>query len=272
MMKNVLVISGSPRRRGNTCKITQLVEEELAALGDVAFEYLALKELNLGYCRGCLVCMKKGEEHCPCRDDSIMVRDKMIAADGIIFTSPVYVHTVTALMKNFYDRFSYLCHQPRFRDKAAMFIVTTELSGGEETLEYMRFPAFAWGLKISASLDVVYPGFTNGGEYRDHMLQRISRAAGNFYSDLVLDDRKPMFRELMFFNLMKTKVTLHRNFLPADYNYWQQQGWLDRDFYSEQGVPRLQSAIARIMVKLKVKKMLKSSGLEATSEIRLLNT
>jgi multimeric flavodoxin WrbA len=254
-MKNILVISGSPRPTGNTYKITKLIEEQMADLGDVQFEYLMLKKLNLKYCRGCLVCMKKGEERCPCKDDSILLRDKMLAADGIMFISPVYVHTVSALMKNFYDRFAYMCHQPRFRDKAAMFIVTTELTGGKETIEYMRFPAFAWGFKMCADVEVVYPGFKNGGKYREKMLAQISRAAREFHSALISNHRKILFRELMFFNLMKTKVTLHKDFLPEDYQYWQSNGWLNQDFYSKNGIPKLKSAVAKNLVRMKVKKM-----------------
>lgn len=261
-MKNILVISGSPRPTGNTYKITKLIEEQMAGMGDVQFEYLMLKKLNLKYCQGCLACMKKGEERCPCKDDSILLRDKMLAANGIIFISPVYVHTVSALMKNFYDRFAYMCHQPRFRDKAAMFIVTTELTGGKETLAYMRFPAFTWGFKMCADVEVAFSGFKNGGKYREKTLKQISQAAKDFHSALISDDRKILFRELMFFNLMKTKVTLHKDILPEDYHYWQRQGWLDQDFYSEKGIPKLKSAMAKTLVRFKVKKMLKSCGLE----------
>jgi len=267
-MKNVLIISGSPRRRSNTFKITKLVEEQMTELREMNFEYLALKDLNLAHCRGCMVCMKKGEDSCPCKDDSIMLRDKMLAADGMIFISPVYVHTVSALMKNFYDRFAYMCHQPRFREKAAMFIVTTELTGGEETLQYMRFVAFTWGFKLSTSLEVVYSGFVNNGKYRDQTMDRITQAARDFHSDLISPDRSPMLRELMFFNLMKSKVTLHRDLLPADYLYWKRQGWLDAKFYSDKGIPRLRSAVAKILVKRKVRKLLKSRGLEVVSGIR----
>ena len=265
-MKNILVISGSPRPTGNTYRIARLVETEMAARGEVAFEYLSLKRINLSYCRGCLVCMKKGEEKCPCRDDSIMVRDKMLSADGIIFISPVYVHTVSALMKNLYDRFAYMCHQPRFRGKPAMCIVTTELTGGQETLEYMRFPALAWGFTICDSLEVVYPGFMNGGKYRDRTLKRISRAAEVFHSALEVGERRPTFRELMFFNLMKTKVTLHKDFLPADHDFWKRNGWLEKDFYSEKGLPRFRSALARFLVGLKAQKMLRSKGLKRGQE------
>ena len=262
-MKRILVISGSPRPNGNTYKITKLVEEQMTALGDVAFEYIFLGKLNLKYCRGCLLCMKKGEERCPCKDDSILLRDKMLAADGIIFISPVYVHTVSALTKNFYDRFAYMCHQPRFRDKAAMFIVTTELTGGKETLEYMQFPAFTWGFKMGPALDVVYPGFFNGGAYKERILTQISNAARDFHALLTATDRSLLFRELMFFNLMKTKVTVHREFLPEDYNYWKRQGWLDMEFYWEKSIPWLKGFMARTLVKLRVKKMLKAIGMEA---------
>ena len=262
-MKKVLVISGSPRPTGNTYKIAKLIEEQMAAMGDLEFEHLSLNKLDLKFCRGCLACMKKGEEKCPCKDDSIMLRDKMLSADGILFISPVYVHTVSALMKNFYDRFAYLCHQPRFRDKAAMFVVTTELTGGKETLEYMRFPAFTWGFKLGASLEVVYPGFLNGGRYRRQILHEISQGAEAFYAALAKQERKPLFRELMFFNLMKTKVTVHKDFLPADYRYWERTGWLQMDFYSEKGLPKFKSTMAKFLVRRKVKSMLHSKGLHA---------
>ncbi len=267
-MKNVMVISGSPRPTGNTYQIAKAIEKEMAAMGDVEFEYLTLKKINLQYCRGCLVCMKKGEEKCPCKDDSIMLRDKMLAADGILFISPVYVHTVSALMKNFYDRFAYMCHQPRFRDKAAMFVVTTELTGGKETLEYMRFPAFTWGFKMCASLEVVYPGFLNGGGYRTKVFDQIFKAAEDFHRALTKQKRKPLLRELMFFNLMKTKVTLHKDFLPSDYQYWEKKGWLEMDFYSEKSLPKVKNAIAKFLVRRKVNNMLHSKGISAAPEKR----
>ncbi len=262
-MKNILVISGSPRPTGNTYKITKLIEEQMTGLADVHFEYLMLNKLNLKYCRGCLTCMKKGEEKCPCKDDSILLRDKMLAADGIIFISPVYVHTVSALMKNFYDRFAYMCHQPHFRDKAAIFVVTTELTGGKETLEYMRFPAFTWGFQICGSLEVVYPGFLNGGRYKEQILNQISQVAKDFCTALTGRERKPLFRELMFFNLMKNKVTLHRDFLPADYNYWERKGWLSKDFYEENSVTKYKKILSKFLVGRKVKKMLHTKGLDA---------
>lgn len=41
-MKQILVISGSPRPAGNTYKIMKLLEEKVCALGEATFEYLSL--------------------------------------------------------------------------------------------------------------------------------------------------------------------------------------------------------------------------------------
>jgi multimeric flavodoxin WrbA len=64
-MKKVVVVSGSPRPKGNTYKIIKEIEGEMTRDNDVSFEYLSLKRLNLAYCKGCLRCMKKGEAFLP---------------------------------------------------------------------------------------------------------------------------------------------------------------------------------------------------------------
>ena len=261
-MKKVLVISGSPRPKGNTYRVTSLFEEEVNKLGDVEFEYLFLTKTGLKYCRGCLNCMKKGEEHCPCKDDAVAIRDRIAGADGVVFISPVYVHTVSALMKNFYDRFAYMCHQPRFMGKPAMLIVSTELSGGKETLDYMEFPAFTWGFRIAGKLDVVYEAFLHEGKYRDIILGKIRSSAAGFYQVLNAHWLQPKFKELMFFNLMKTKVTLHRDMLPHDYRYWKDRGWLDLAFYYDINISPLKTRLAKMLVGMRVRSIIKEYGFE----------
>jgi multimeric flavodoxin WrbA len=186
----------------------------------------------------------------------------MLSADGVVFATPVYVHTVSALLKNFFDRFAYMCHQPRFHGKSAMFVVTTELSGAEETLEYMRFPAFTWGFHLSCDLDVVYNAYLEPGKYHDMVTHRISKVARKFYQDMTLPLGAPTFRELAFFHLMRHKVTFHKEMLPYDYQYWKEQGWLSRSFYEENDIPSLKNGLARLLVKRKVKRLLRTYGLE----------
>ena len=181
---------------------------------------------------------------------------------SIIFISPVYVHSVSAIMKNFYDRFAYMCHQPRLIDKPSLLIVTTELSGSAETLKYMEFPAFTWGCKIIDSLDVVYDSFKNEGNYRLKTLERISKLSKKFYLAIESPDPRPTFKDLVFFNLMKIKVSLHRNLLPKDYLFWKENSWLNSNYYHENNSPILKRQVARLAAKVKTNKIMKEYGLK----------
>ncbi len=60
-------------------------------------------------------------------------------------------------------------------------------------------------------------------------------------------------------------VTLHRKLLPRDYQYWEETGWLDKEFYNEDNIPGFKKALAKTIVKLRVKKLVKSSGMEKMS-------
>lgn len=65
----ILVVMGSPRK-GNTYRAAERIRELMEVHGPVEFEYLWLRDTNLSPCRGCAVCVAKGEENCPNRDDA----------------------------------------------------------------------------------------------------------------------------------------------------------------------------------------------------------
>ncbi len=69
----IVAIIGSPHK-GNTLKITQQVEENMKNLGDVKFDYLFLKDIDLKQCTGCFNCLRNGKEFCPLKDD----RDRIL--------------------------------------------------------------------------------------------------------------------------------------------------------------------------------------------------
>ena len=191
---NVLAIMGSPKKKGNTYKVTRKVEEQMKQLGDVEFEYVFLKDLDLKTCRGCQICFDKGEELCPLKDDRSMLEEKMQKADGVIFTSPNYVFNVSGLMKNFMDRFGYVCHRPRFF-KNAMALTTSGVGGSRLSLMSLKTPTQIWGFNVVSSLGVV----TNGDPKSDlstpveKVNKRVKKAARKFYNSLSTEKPKPGF-------------------------------------------------------------------------------
>jgi len=51
----ILAIMGSPHK-DNSLRATQQIEERLAGFGDVEFDYVHLKDVELKPCKGCFVC------------------------------------------------------------------------------------------------------------------------------------------------------------------------------------------------------------------------
>ncbi len=98
-MSTVLGICGSARKKGNTAT---LLLEALNAAG-MESELIFLSDLTIGFCTGCLSCVKnKGE--CVKDDDMQGLLDKMIEARAIVLGSPNYYYDVSGLMKNMIDR------------------------------------------------------------------------------------------------------------------------------------------------------------------------
>jgi multimeric flavodoxin WrbA len=250
-MKNIIVISGSPRKNGDTAKLTRLVEERMKSYGEVAFETIFLKEQNIEYCRGCLRCMKMGEEACPIKDDVIPLRDRLLAADGVIFVTPVYVHTVTALMKNFLDRFAFFMHRPAFHNRPAMIITSTELSGMAETIDYMKFVVMAWGFSLAGSVGIIADAFKEKGKFRDGVLGTVDRVSKRFVQRLDYDGvDSPTLAALQFFYKLRTKVMIHRKNLPYDYAFWSGKGWLERDFFYETRLNPIKKFLGKLPVRI----------------------
>jgi multimeric flavodoxin WrbA len=50
-------------------------------------------------CRGCKLCLDKGEEFCAFKDDRDLLIEKMMTSDGVDFASPNYSFQVSAFMQ-----------------------------------------------------------------------------------------------------------------------------------------------------------------------------
>jgi len=97
----ILAISCSPRKDGNT--VAMLNEALKAAKTEGAeTELYSVSGKNIQPCDGCWGCTKTGK--CHIKDDAALLFDKMLAADGIIFGTPVYFYGMTAQAKAIIDR------------------------------------------------------------------------------------------------------------------------------------------------------------------------
>lgn len=101
MSKNVLVISTSPRKGGNSDMLAdEFMRGALEASNQA--EKITLYDKELNFCRGCLACQKIGR--CVIRDDAAAIIEKMQKAEVIAFATPIYFYEMCGQMKTLLDR------------------------------------------------------------------------------------------------------------------------------------------------------------------------
>ena len=88
MSKNILILSSSPRRGGNSDTLCDEFMRGAIESGNQV-EKIFLRDKNIHPCTGCSVCSRY-KKPCPQKDDAAEVIEKMLAADVIVMGTPVY--------------------------------------------------------------------------------------------------------------------------------------------------------------------------------------
>lgn len=229
-MKKVTVFIGSPRKHA-TYQAVQELEKNLKSYGSIDFEYVMLKDYNLEHCSGCCLCFNKGEEYCPLKDDRDVLLEKLYNSDGVIFATPTYSFQVTAIMKNFLDRISFVYHRPRFFDKAFTAIVVQGIYGGASTLKYLETMGENFGFHMAKGccLWTLEP-MTELQQKK--ISQQIKKASARFYKELMRQKLPtPSFFRLMLFRVTRTSYKLIQNEGFRDYRHFKEKGWFESDYY-----------------------------------------
>ncbi len=119
-MKKVLILEGSPRRRGNSAILSAEFARGAAEAG-CSVEMVNVAGKKIAGCLGCDACYRNGGT-CVQKDDMQEVREKMLAADVIVLASPIYFYSMTAQLKAVIDR-AYAFYQ-QLEGKTFYFIIT----------------------------------------------------------------------------------------------------------------------------------------------------
>lgn len=127
MSKKVLVLSASPRRKGNS---DYLCDEFIRGAKEAGHETekIFFHDKKINYCLGCGACYNTHK--CVQKDDMAEVLDKMVCADVLVLATPVYFYTMNAQLKTLIDR-----TVPRYTElKGKAYLIATLADKGEETM------------------------------------------------------------------------------------------------------------------------------------------
>ena len=102
MGKNIVVITGSPRRNGNSFAMTDAFIRAAQEKGHNVTRFDAAFR-KVGGCRACETCYQTGKA-CSFDDDFNEIAPAILAADALVFTMPVYWYSIPAQIKGVIDR------------------------------------------------------------------------------------------------------------------------------------------------------------------------
>jgi len=102
MGKNIVVITGSPRRNGNSFAMTDAFIRAAQEKGHNVTRFDAAFR-KVGGCRACETCYRTGKA-CSFDDDFNEIAPAILAADALVFTMPVYWYSIPAQIKGVIDR------------------------------------------------------------------------------------------------------------------------------------------------------------------------
>lgn len=242
----VTAISGSPRKKGDCFNVIGMLEKSFNRVERMQIEYINLNDLGLGFCKSCLLCYTKGEQYCPQKAVTSMLLTKMLESDVVIFACPVYEQHVTALMKNFYDNFSFMFHRPRFFDKKAILVSSTGGTGLKGTLDYMKMNAMGWGFQIAGMVGVCGDTLKTDSGYREEVQKNLDHMVDGLYQKKELS---PSFYQLALFRAMQSKAFGGAKKKDIAYEYWKERGWLEKRYYTNVKISLIKKAFSGIVGK-----------------------
>lgn len=164
MSKKIVVITGSPRKKGNSFAMTEAFIKAAEEKGHTVTRFdAALK--NVGGCRACETCFKTGKA-CSFDDDFNTIAPAILEADAVVFSMPVYWYSIPAQVKGVIDRlFSFVVGGKDIAGKKCGIIACCE-ENDMTVLDGVRVPIERSAALIKWDMvgEVLIPGVLNVGD------------------------------------------------------------------------------------------------------------
>lgn len=226
----LIAIVGSNNSKSFTRTLTYSILQSINDINDnFEYEILFLYDHKLNICRGCELCFEKGE--CPFngKDDFLYLKKKMLSADIVWWSSPVYVCDITSIMKIFIERLSISCHTLEFAGILGFTLATTKRTGVYKVSEYLN--------NIQTSIGIKNIGNFHFVRDKDNVKRFIQLTANEFKKNL--DDNFCLSSMLLESNFLKLK-TFYQNVGEAK-NEFLLINKYELDYWSKDWIQQCQS-------------------------------
>lgn len=136
MSKKIMILNGSPRRKGNTSALIESFTKGAKDSGNSVTEFF-LDEMDIHACKGCFGGGKNPDSPCAQKDDMDKIYPVYKEADLVVLATPLYYWTISGQLKCAFDRLFAVaecdpdCRNPK---KESVLLMAAEGHGFEETL------------------------------------------------------------------------------------------------------------------------------------------
>jgi multimeric flavodoxin WrbA len=219
----IIGIQSSPRgKASNTRKLLNAAAEGAREAG-AEVEIVDVTKLNIGFCRGDVSCYRTGA--CFQDDDYAALKDKIVAADGVILSAPNYIDNLPAQLKVVFDRSANFIHEQLLDGKYGCCIATSGSANFGFVLKGMEeFLRKSGGLKtgelavaMAHGPAAMEDGVSKAREMGRDLVTAIREKRA--YSEQVAAHRewKELFARTVAFN---------KDHWKHNYDYWVAKGWI----------------------------------------------
>ncbi len=101
-MSKILILTGSPRKDGNTDRLAAAFAKGAAQHNEV--EVVAVRDYDIHPCRGCNACFTQPNNKCIQNDGMADIYNKLSETDILVIASPVYFYGISSQLKAVIDR------------------------------------------------------------------------------------------------------------------------------------------------------------------------
>lgn len=160
----ITVITGSPRKGGNSFAMTEAFIKEAEKKGHTVTRFDAAF-MKIGGCHACMTCYKTGKA-CSFDDNFNIIAPAILDADAVVFTMPVYWYSIPSQIKGVIDRlFSLVVGRKDIAGKKCALITCCE-EHDNSVMDGVRIPIerSAALLKWDIVGEVLVPGVLNVGD------------------------------------------------------------------------------------------------------------
>lgn len=169
-MKNIVIVTASPREEGNSTLLAEAFAEGAAEEGHIVSIFDSVKHKSDG-CTACGRCWSKGK---PCvHDDGFNALAPLLEkADVIVFATPVYWGTYPAQMKALIDKFfAYGIKRTKVDIRGHKKLYLLACGDGKKDTAFSTILELAWGFAEFHEWEfagyITVPELVNAGEIRE---------------------------------------------------------------------------------------------------------